>query len=110
MDQNAARNVPSQTESIAPSLIAFSAVFLLLSVVIVALRFYVRLGVIRKFGTDDVALALTLVSLLPTQRLFGTQRFGVFSDTSAGVNRRQRHRGDVWYVCNPGLGHQTERC
>lgn len=61
-DQDPANAVRSQIESIAPALTAYSAVFLLVNVVVVALRFYVRLGVIRKFGSDDLALGLTLVS------------------------------------------------
>lgn len=60
--QDPASSVRSQTESIAPALTAYSAVFLLVNVVVVALRFYVRLGVIQKFGSDDLTLGLTLVS------------------------------------------------
>jgi hypothetical protein len=48
MDQKA-----GSEESMVESLIAYSVVFMVLNVVIVALRYYVRLLVIRKFGNDD---------------------------------------------------------
>ena len=51
-------------ESRVDSLIASAVVFLLVCVVVVGLRFYIRLRVIRKFGNDDIALAVTLVRIL----------------------------------------------
>jgi hypothetical protein len=65
MDQKA---VPE--ESMVGSLIAYSVVLLLLNVVVVALRYYVRLVLIRKFGSDDVAIGATLVCFPMTRCLF----------------------------------------
>lgn len=62
MDQiNLTRKPPNGQESMVGGLIASAVVFLLVCVVVVALRFYVRLRVIRDFGNDDIALAATLV-------------------------------------------------
>ncbi|KAK4235822.1 hypothetical protein C8A03DRAFT_17469 [Achaetomium macrosporum] len=55
---------PTAHESMVGRLIAFSVTLVLVNVVIVALRFYVRVRVIRKFGLDDWALAATLVRFL----------------------------------------------
>lgn len=46
------------------SLIAYCVVCMFVIAVVVSLRFYIRLGVIRKFGNDDVALAATVVCCL----------------------------------------------
>ncbi len=48
-------------ESVVVPLVIYSAILLTVNIVVVALRFYVRIGVIRKVGSDDVALGLTLV-------------------------------------------------
>lgn len=62
MDQiNMTRKPPNAQESMVGGLIASAVVFLLVCVAVVALRFYVRLRVIRDFGNDDIALAATLV-------------------------------------------------
>ena len=63
MDQSIASNpLPNTYQgTIAGPLIIYSAIFLVVNVVVVALRFYVRLHVIRKVGNDDIALGLTLV-------------------------------------------------
>jgi hypothetical protein len=62
MDRNMTGSLPPNAhESMAGSLIAYAIVFVLMDMVIVALRFYVRLRVIRRVGLDDWALAATLV-------------------------------------------------
>ncbi len=52
---------PHEHESVATSLIIYSTIFLLVNILVVALRFHVRLRILRKFGGDDIALAITLV-------------------------------------------------
>lgn len=52
---------PNAHETMVGSLITYSVVCVLVIAVVASLRFYIRLGVIRKFGNDDVALAVTVV-------------------------------------------------
>jgi len=60
---------PNEHESVATSLVIYSSIFLVVNIVVVALRFHVRLRVLRKFGTDDIALAITLVRVWVRVRL-----------------------------------------
>ncbi|KAK4038627.1 hypothetical protein C8A01DRAFT_17288 [Parachaetomium inaequale] len=53
---------PNAHESIAGSLIAYSVACFLVVVAVVSLRLYIRLRVIRKFGSDDIALGVTTFS------------------------------------------------
>ena len=63
---NMARSSPQRAqESMIKPLVASCVVFLLASTAIVTLRFYVRLRVIRNFGKDDMALAVTMVRRPP---------------------------------------------
>lgn len=52
---------PNAYDSMTGTLISYAVVFVLMDMVVVALRFYVRVRVIRKVGLDDWALAATLV-------------------------------------------------
>ena len=53
--------LPDTPENTAGSLIAYAVVCFTVVVVVVCLRFYVRLRLLRKSGIDDIALAITLV-------------------------------------------------
>ncbi|KAK3897915.1 hypothetical protein C8A05DRAFT_19414 [Staphylotrichum tortipilum] len=66
MDPTTTRtNLPrNDHESVATSLIVYSSIFLIVNIVVVALRFHVRLRVLRKFGNDDIALVITLGSTI----------------------------------------------
>ena len=48
-------------KSMVKGLIAYSIICMLVIAVVVSLRFYIRLRIIRKFGNDDAALAATVV-------------------------------------------------
>ena len=62
MNQTVTRDSPlNNSRSIAVPLIVYSVSFSLVIIVVVAMRFYVRLGIIQKVGNDDIALGLTLV-------------------------------------------------
>lgn len=62
MDQNVTDILPLNThESIAVPLLVYSVVLVLFGVVVVALRSYIRLFLVRNFGSDDIALCVTLV-------------------------------------------------
>jgi type IV secretory pathway TrbD component len=58
------------SESMAGGLIAFSVTMALVNVIVVALRFYVRIWMIRKFGLDDWAVAATLVRFMSRYSTF----------------------------------------
>ncbi|KAK4153781.1 hypothetical protein C8A00DRAFT_15023 [Chaetomidium leptoderma] len=61
MDRNLTGSLPADAyENIAGGLIAYCVIFLLLNMTIVGVRFYIRLRIIRKFGSDDIALGVTL--------------------------------------------------
>jgi hypothetical protein len=55
---------PDLYKSIAAPLIAYSAVCQIVILIVVSLRFYIRLRLLRKFGVDDMALAATLTSTI----------------------------------------------
>jgi hypothetical protein len=61
---------PHAQKSMVKSLIAYSIICMLVIAVVVSLRFYIRLRVIRKFGHDDAALAATVVRTPPPTRYF----------------------------------------
>jgi hypothetical protein len=81
-------------ESMVGSLIAYSVAFMVLNVAIVALRYYVRLVVIRKFGNDDVALGATLVCFLLTWNLLRVQVPN--SELQPGLNGCRGHWDYIW--------------
>jgi hypothetical protein len=56
--------MPDALQSMIPGLITYSVILSLLDLVVVSLRLYVRLRVIRKFGLDDWGVAATLVRFL----------------------------------------------
>jgi len=64
MDSIPSSNPPEVGETTAGNLIAYAVVCLLMVVVVVSLRLYVRLRLLRKFGIDDTALAITLFSTI----------------------------------------------
>ncbi|KAK3983865.1 hypothetical protein QBC44DRAFT_302411 [Cladorrhinum sp. PSN332] len=86
------RNAPLKAqESKAGSLIASSVVFLLVCVAVVTSRFYVRLRVIRNFGNDDTALAITLFLTVATVAgvVYATRvGLGTHFETNTIDNRR----------------------
>jgi hypothetical protein len=54
---------PDAHESISGSLIAYSVACLLVVVTVVSLRLHIRVRLLRKFGGDDIALAITTVRI-----------------------------------------------
>lgn len=48
--------------NLGPSLLAVEWLFTVISTLVVALRLYVRLRVLRKFNIDDCMIIITLVS------------------------------------------------
>jgi hypothetical protein len=62
MDQLPAERLPPDAyENCAGRIVAIITACLVVAIVVVSLRFYVRLVIIRKFGADDWALAVALV-------------------------------------------------
>ncbi len=96
MNQTVTRDSPlNNSKSIAVPLIVYSVTFALVIIAVVAMRFYVRLGVIQKFGNDDIALGLTLVR----SPEFGPVGYAL--TRSPGVNYWECHRNHIWYVLTP---------
>lgn len=52
-------------ENVVDGFIACTVILLALILVVVSLRFYIRLRLLRKTGSDDIALAVTVVRSLP---------------------------------------------
>ena len=52
---------PDAHESIARGLIVYAVACFLVIASVVSLRLYIRLRVLRKFGSDDIALTVTTV-------------------------------------------------
>ena len=100
MDQSIAGNpLPNSYQgTIAGPLIIYSAILLLVNMVVVALRFYVRVRVIRKVGNDDIALGLTLVRFSSRYVIYSC---GVCSNSLTGLNHCKCRRDRVWCVVNP---------
>lgn len=62
--------MPSPSEDLGPTLIAVTTVLLVLSIIFVALRCYVRLRLAWGFWWDDGFILLSLVSLPSSYALF----------------------------------------
>lgn len=62
MDRNMRSNIPRDTQEHAVgSLVAYAILCSVVVIVVTSLRLYVRFRLLRKFGTDDIALTVTLV-------------------------------------------------
>jgi hypothetical protein len=59
--QHPTRHPRDTQEHAIRSLVAYAIVCLVVVIVVTSLRFYVRFRLLRKFGIDDIALAVTLV-------------------------------------------------